>query len=173
MLIHLGPHKSMGQDGIQPRVIRGLSKELARPLSIILQQSWLSGKVPDDWKLTNVTPICEKGQKDDPENYRPASLTSGPSKVMEQIILSEIMTPTGWTRDQTQPAWIWEGQGSSPEAADGEFTIEDNLQEAVILPPGDVPYPEQLCSHQHGLDTADPCLFKNGHVGHVIRSVDV
>lgn len=63
----------------------------AEPLSIIYQQSWQTGEVPADWRLANVTPIYKKGQKDDPGNYRPVSLTSVPGKVMEQIILSVIM----------------------------------------------------------------------------------
>ncbi|KAJ7427272.1 hypothetical protein WISP_08597 [Willisornis vidua] len=84
------PHKSMGPDGIHPRVMRELVQELSKPLSIIYQQSWLSGKVPDDWKLVTVTLIHKRGRKEDPGNYRPASLTSVPGKVMGQIILSAI-----------------------------------------------------------------------------------
>ncbi|KFW78873.1 hypothetical protein N305_03995, partial [Manacus vitellinus] len=87
LLSHLDPHKSMGPEGIHPRVMRELAEELTKPLSIIYQQSWLTGEVPDDWKLANVTPIHKKGQKEDPGNYRPVSLTSVPGKVMEQIIL--------------------------------------------------------------------------------------
>ncbi|NXM61588.1 RTXE polymerase, partial [Illadopsis cleaveri] len=83
-------HKSMGPDGIHPRVMRELADELAKPLSTIYQQSWLTGEVPDDWKLANVTPIHKKGAKEDPGNYRPVSLTSVPGKVMEQFILSAI-----------------------------------------------------------------------------------
>ncbi|RMC14279.1 hypothetical protein DUI87_09371 [Hirundo rustica rustica] len=57
--------------------------------SIIYQQSWLTGEVPDDWKLANVTPIHKKGRKEDPD--RPVSLTSVPGKEVEQFILSVIM----------------------------------------------------------------------------------
>ncbi|KFW82323.1 hypothetical protein N305_03489, partial [Manacus vitellinus] len=90
LLSLLDPHKSMGPDGIHPRVMRKLAEELAKPLSIIYQQSWLTGEVPDDWKLANVTPIHKKGWKEDLGNYRPVSLTSVHGKVMEQIILSTI-----------------------------------------------------------------------------------
>ncbi|KAF1544809.1 hypothetical protein FQV19_0013932, partial [Eudyptula minor] len=98
LLRHLDAHKSMGPDGIHPRVLRELAEELAKPLSIIYQQSWLTGEaitsycplsyyVPDDWRLANVTPIYKKGRKEDPGNYRPVSLTSVPGKIMERFIL--------------------------------------------------------------------------------------
>ncbi|GAB0203339.1 mitochondrial enolase superfamily member 1 [Grus japonensis] len=90
LLRHLDTHKSMGLDGIHPRVLRELVEELAKPLSIIYQQSWLTGEVPDDWRLANVMPIYKKGWKEDPGNYRPVSLTSVPGKIMEQFILSAL-----------------------------------------------------------------------------------
>ncbi|RMC16185.1 hypothetical protein DUI87_08399 [Hirundo rustica rustica] len=65
----LDVHKSMGPDGIHPRVMRELADELAKLLSIIYQQSWLTGEVPDDWKLANVTSIHKMGGKEDPGNY--------------------------------------------------------------------------------------------------------
>ncbi|RMB94840.1 hypothetical protein DUI87_28644 [Hirundo rustica rustica] len=60
------------------------------PWDIIYQESWLTGEVPGDWKLANVTPVYKKGRKEDPGNYRPVSLTSVPGKIMEQFILSAI-----------------------------------------------------------------------------------
>ncbi|KFP76158.1 hypothetical protein N311_05725, partial [Apaloderma vittatum] len=91
LLLHVEVHKSMGQDGIHPRVLDKLMGVLARPLSIICQESWLTGEVPADWKSADLTPIYKKRRKDDPGNYRPVSLTSLPGKLMEQIILSSIM----------------------------------------------------------------------------------
>ncbi|KAK4828285.1 LOW QUALITY PROTEIN: hypothetical protein QYF61_024950 [Mycteria americana] len=90
LLHHLDKHKSMGLDGIHPRVLRELAEVLTKPLSIIYQQSWLTGEVPVDWRLANVTLIYEKGRKEDLGNYRPVSLTSVPGKVIEQIILGAI-----------------------------------------------------------------------------------
>jgi len=60
----------MGLDGIHPRGLRELAEELAKSLFIICQQSWLTGEVPDDWRITSVTRIYKKGQKEDPGNYR-------------------------------------------------------------------------------------------------------
>jgi len=67
-----------------------------KTLSLIYQQSWLTGEVPVDWRLAIVTPIYKKGWKEDPGNYRPVSLTSVPGQVKEQIILSAI---TGHVQD--------------------------------------------------------------------------
>jgi len=96
LLCHLSTYKSMGLDGIHLRVLRELAEELAKPLSAIYQQSWLTGEVPDDWRTANVTPIYEKGRKEDPGNYRPVSLTSVLGKIMEQFILSAL---TGHVKD--------------------------------------------------------------------------
>ncbi|KFQ11593.1 hypothetical protein N330_13052, partial [Leptosomus discolor] len=90
LLHHLDAHKSMGPDGLHPRVLKELVDVIPKPLSIIYHKSWLTEKVPVDWRLANVTAIYKKGQKENPGNYRPVSLTSVPGKVMEQIILSAI-----------------------------------------------------------------------------------
>ncbi|KAK4816287.1 hypothetical protein QYF61_014585 [Mycteria americana] len=61
-----------------------------KDMELLERQSWLTGEVPADWRLANVTPIFKKGRKEDLGNYRPVSLTSVLGKLMEQIILSAI-----------------------------------------------------------------------------------
>jgi len=89
-LSNLEVHKSMGPDGMHPRVLRELADVLAEPLFIIFERSWRTGEVPEDWRIANVTPIFKKGKKEDPGNYKPVSL-SIPGKMMEQLILEVIM----------------------------------------------------------------------------------
>jgi len=79
-------------------VLKELADVLAKPLSIIYQQSWLTREDTVDWKLANVMPTYKKGWKEDPGNYRPVSLTSVPGKVMEQIIFSAIMRHTQYNQ---------------------------------------------------------------------------
>ncbi|PKU41413.1 rna-directed dna polymerase from mobile element jockey- hypothetical protein [Limosa lapponica baueri] len=85
-LAKLDIHKSMGPDGMHPRVLKELADAIAEPLSIIYERSWRTGEVAEDWRKANITPVYKKGKKEDPGNYRPISLTSVPGKIMEQLV---------------------------------------------------------------------------------------
>ena len=65
--------------------------DLAPVLTTIFTQSINTESVPDDWKKANVIPIFKKGSKYSPSNYRPVSLTCISCKVMEHIMVSNIM----------------------------------------------------------------------------------
>ncbi|KFP86853.1 hypothetical protein N311_07107, partial [Apaloderma vittatum] len=90
LLHYLDAHRSIGLDGLHQRALKELAYVLTKPLCIIYPKSWLTGEVPMDWKVANVTPIYKKGRKEDAGNYRPVSLTLVPGKVMEQTILSDM-----------------------------------------------------------------------------------
>ncbi|PKU42753.1 rna-directed dna polymerase from mobile element jockey- hypothetical protein [Limosa lapponica baueri] len=59
-------------------------------VSPLVTRSWLSEKVPEDWKRANVIPISKRVNEEDPGNCRLVSLTSVLGKVMERIILEAI-----------------------------------------------------------------------------------
>ncbi|GCB63140.1 hypothetical protein scyTo_0000118 [Scyliorhinus torazame] len=74
-----------GPDGMHPRVLQEMAREIANALVLIYQNSLDSGVVPADWKLANVTPLFKKGGRQKVGNYRPESLTSVVVKMLKAI----------------------------------------------------------------------------------------
>ena len=75
LLDNLQPHKAAGPDCLSPMVLRELSSVIAPALQKIFSKSLSSHQVTEDWKKALVTPIFKRGDKDNPANYRPISLT--------------------------------------------------------------------------------------------------
>ena len=99
----LNPNKSPGHDGWHPHFLRELSEVICVPLAILFKKSLKEGDHVS-WKKAVVAAIYKKGKKTDPGNYRPVSLTSVISKVMESIvrdaIVSHLMSNALITDDQ-------------------------------------------------------------------------
>ena len=89
-LMKLNPEKSPGVDHIYPVVLKRLALVISVPLSVIFCESFVTGIVPKEWKLANVTAIFKKGLKNQVGNYRPISLTSQVCKVMEMLVRDTI-----------------------------------------------------------------------------------
>ena len=87
----LDPSKSTGPDDLSPRFLKELRTQIIQPLTKIFNHSVRLGKVPQDWKLANVTPIYKKGDKKVALNYRPISLTSVAGKILEKIIRDRLV----------------------------------------------------------------------------------
>ncbi|KAF2364839.1 Immunoglobulin V-set domain [Trinorchestia longiramus] len=82
----LNPYKSTGPDGLGRQILKETAEVISEPLTNIFNRSLETGIVPDDWKRANVTPIFKKGNKQIPNNYRPISLTSVISKIIERLL---------------------------------------------------------------------------------------
>ena len=91
LLRELKPQKAPGPDNIMPRVLKECAGSVAPLFRQIFQKSLCTGELPEDWLTANVCPILKKGNRSDPANYRPVSLTSIPCKLLEHIIHSNMM----------------------------------------------------------------------------------
>ena len=80
--------KSTGYDDISNYLLIHIINEIVIPLEHIMNLSIVNGIVPDNMKIAKVVPIYKKGESLDTSNYRPISLLSSISKILEKIIYS-------------------------------------------------------------------------------------
>ena len=85
-LRQLNPSKATGSDNVPARVLKACAASLATPLARLFSLCFRQGKQPDMWKLARVVAVHKRKSKSVPQNYRPISLLSIISKVMESIV---------------------------------------------------------------------------------------
>ncbi len=54
---NLDPEKVVGDENINPAILRNVADQFAVPLSIIFTTRMKAGKIPKDWRTANLTPI--------------------------------------------------------------------------------------------------------------------
>ena len=92
VLTRLNPSKTPGVDQIYSVMLKNLANELAIPqISHIFKCSMGTGIVPEDWRIANVAVFHKKGHKKECGNYRPVSLSSQVSKVLETSVRNAIL----------------------------------------------------------------------------------
>ena len=90
-LVSLDVEKSPGIDKISPRVLRSCAEALTEPLYHLFSQSLRYATLPSSWKVHKVVPVPKAGDLTSVKNYRPISLLSNTSKVLERIIYNKII----------------------------------------------------------------------------------
>ena len=73
LLLKLNPHKASAPDLNPARILKDMADEISPLLTIIFQRSFDCGKVPDDWRSANTTPVFKKGDRLKASNYHPVS----------------------------------------------------------------------------------------------------
>ena len=90
ILRNLDTSKATGPDELPARILKETADVIAPSLTELFNKSLWLGYLPEDWKLANIVPVFKKDNKEQAENYRPISLLSIVSKVMERCIFNTI-----------------------------------------------------------------------------------
>ena len=88
---HLKLNSAAGPDRIPSIFYRKASTSLCFPLSILFRSLIDLHDLPSEWKHSFVTPIYKKGSPSAPSNYRPIALTCSCCKILESLIVSDLL----------------------------------------------------------------------------------
>ena len=83
--------KATGADEVHNKFLKNLPDHSMRELLGLINRSWRRGEVPSSWKHSLVIPILKSGKMaSDPNSYRPVSLISSVSKIMEKMVAGRL-----------------------------------------------------------------------------------
>ena len=86
----LKPKTSSGEDGISNKLLKNIQAEIVKPLTLIINQCFVTGIFPDELKIAKVIPLYKKGITYLLDNYRPISLLPCVSKIVEKVMHKQI-----------------------------------------------------------------------------------
>ena len=92
-------NKAPGPDKIENEKIKMFEEALNSPIKKIFNKILETEEVPKQWKNTEIIIIYKKGNRQDPQNYRPISLSPSLSKLFTKIIKNRIYN----SLDHNQP----------------------------------------------------------------------
>ena len=81
---------SSGIDDIPSKLLKCFNENVLFALSHIFNLSFKQGKFIECFKIAKVVPIHKSGKKNDFNNYRPISLLSSLSKVLEKLVYNRV-----------------------------------------------------------------------------------
>ena len=83
-------NKATGPYSIPTKLLKLFPKLISRPLSMLINLSFSVGKCPTILKLGQILPFHKRHDKSNCNNYRPISLISNLSKIIEKIVYSRL-----------------------------------------------------------------------------------
>ena len=90
-LIKLKSKNSSGHDKISSNMLKVIAPTIMAPLCHLFNLSFKTGFIPTSLKTAMVKPIFKKGEHDNFTNYRPISLLSTFSKLLEKVAANQMM----------------------------------------------------------------------------------
>ena len=109
-LLRALPHchdSAVGPDGIPYAAFRVAQPWWHEAITAFCNLVLLWGIVPSSWKDAHIVPLHKRGERRNPANYRPISLTSCFARLFERMILQRISPVVDPQLDSTQAGFRW------------------------------------------------------------------
>ena len=87
-LCRINSHSALGADQISAWMLSTFAEELVPSITAMFNHSLKLGKIPHEWKRSNIVPIPKEANKSEVRFYRPISLLPIISKILERHIHS-------------------------------------------------------------------------------------
>ncbi len=78
--------QATGMNGISDQILKMSCNRILAPLLHTINLSFNTSNVPSAWKAAKVTPVYKAGDPEDTNNYRPISVMTVVSKIVERYV---------------------------------------------------------------------------------------
>ena len=91
IIVDIKKSHSSGMDNISSNILKSVAHYVIQPLTFLINWSISEGVFPDVLKTAKIIPLFKKGDTTSIENYRPISLLSTISKILELVIYRRML----------------------------------------------------------------------------------
>lgn len=105
-----------GPDGLKAETLKQVRQYIVKPLTYIINLCFTTGKFPDILKQATVIPIFKDGDKQLMQNYRPISLTSHLSKIVEKAMKKRLINFLEETHYMSENQYGFQTQKNTQDA---------------------------------------------------------
>lgn len=119
---------SMDCDDIDMNIVKKIVHEISKPLSYICDLSLSSGVFPQSMKTAKVIPLFKSGDKHNYSNYRPVSVLSQFSKILEKLFYKRLINFVDKNNILTESQYGFRSNRSTSSAL---IELIDNITRAI------------------------------------------